>query len=346
VVAIHDTLRQQLAGLLETRAPAETLSVAEVDRRVAEHLGDLPPWQYGTWVWYPWSGRLVHVLPRPEFAELRTSRNRNKITDEEQAALRRLTVAVAGLSVGQATAVTLALEEVGGAFRLADFDYLELSNMNRLRAGVHELGLNKAVLTAREIYELNPYADVTVFTEGVTPENVDTFLDGVDILFEECDDLYAKIVLRERARLRGIPVLMETSDRGMVDVERFDLEPNRPIMHGLVGDVRADAVKDLTTYEKVPIVLRIIGAESMSRRMAASLVDIETSLKTWPQLASAVALGGGLNTDVARRVALGGFRASGRYYVDLEEAVSDAVDGTVADADRSFEVGSRLAGGA
>jgi nitroreductase len=63
--------------------------------------------------------------------------------------------------------------------------------------------------------------------------------------------------------------------------------------------------------------------------MAASLVDVETSLKTWPQLASAVALGGGLNTDVARRVALGGFRGSGRYYVDLEAAVADAVDGRV-----------------
>jgi molybdopterin/thiamine biosynthesis adenylyltransferase len=329
VTAIHDTILQQLAGLLETRSPAETYSASDLQRRVAEHLGEVPPWQYGTWVWYPWSCRLVHVLPPAEFAELRTSRNRNKITDEEQATLRRLTVAIAGLSVGQATAITLALEEVGGAFRLADFDHLELSNMNRLRAGVHELGLNKAVLTAREIYEINPYADVTVFTEGVAPENVDAFLDGADILFEECDDLFAKIVLREHARSLRIPVLMETSDRGMIDVERFDLEPDRPIMHGLVGDVVADDVRNLSTNEKVPIVLRILGANSISRRMAASLVDIETSLKTWPQLASAVALGGGLNTDVARRVALGGFAASGRYYVDLEEVVSDSANGRV-----------------
>jgi hypothetical protein len=27
---------------------------------------------------------------------------------------------------------------------------------------------------------------------------------------------------------------METSDRGVLDVERFDLEPDRPIFHGLL----------------------------------------------------------------------------------------------------------------
>ena len=30
---------------------------------------------------------------------------------------------------------------------------------------------------------------------------------------------------------------MATSDRGLVDVERFDLEPHRPILHGLLGDL-------------------------------------------------------------------------------------------------------------
>ena len=44
-----------------------------------------------------------------------------------------------------------------------------------------------------------------------------------------------KLLVREMARERRIPVLMETSDRGVLDVERFDLEPDRPIFHGLLG---------------------------------------------------------------------------------------------------------------
>jgi molybdopterin/thiamine biosynthesis adenylyltransferase len=334
VTVAFDTLLGQLGELVDTRNPRATSTPESIRALVAAHLGDRDPDGYGTWIYYPWSGYLVRVLPEAEFRELRTSRNRNKITAEEQAKLRSLRLGVVGLSVGQATAVTLALEEVGGEYLLADFDRLELSNMNRLRAGVHDIGVHKAVLTAREIFEINPYAKVRVFPEGITPSNLDVFLAGerkLDILFEECDDLVMKIRLREKAREHRIPVLMETSDRGLIDVERFDLEPDRPILHGLIGDLKAENLKGLSTYDKVPIVMKIIGEETMSSRFAASLVDIETTLKTWPQLASAVVLGGALNTNTARRLALGQFTSSGRYFVDLDSTVSDVADGAVAE---------------
>ena len=48
----------------------------------------------------------------------------------------------------------------------------------RVRAGIHELGLLKTVLAARQIYETNPYAQVTLFHAGLTPENLDDFLRG------------------------------------------------------------------------------------------------------------------------------------------------------------------------
>lgn len=340
VAVAFDTLLGQLGELVDTRNPKPESKPDGIRALVAEHLAGRDPETYGTWVYYPWSGYLVRVLPEAEFRELRTSRNRNKITAEEQAKLRSLRLGVVGLSVGQATAVTLALEEIGGEYLLADFDRLELSNMNRLRAGVHDIGVHKAVLTAREIFEINPYAKVEVFPDGIDASNIDRFLAGarkLDILFEECDDLVMKIRLREKAREHRIPVLMETSDRGLIDVERFDLEPTRPILHGLAGDLKADNLKGLSTYEKVPIVLKIIGQKTMSSRFAASLVDIETSLKTWPQLASAVMLGGALNTNTARRLALGQFSRSGRYFVDLDLSVSDASDGAVEDAP-SYEV--------
>ncbi len=323
---LHDAIDAQLGELVETRHADRKLDAATLAREVERFLDGRPRELYGTWVFYPWAGRLVHTLPEAEYRELRTSRNRNKITVEEQARLRALTVGVAGLSVGQATAVTLALEEVGGAFRLADFDTLNLSNMNRLRAGVHEIGLNKAVLTAREIFEINPYANVAVFTDGIREHTLDAFLVGdkkLDLLFEECDDLAMKVRLRERARDHRIAVLMETSDRGLFDVERFDKEPQRPLFHGLTGPLAARDLAAMTTYEKVPVVLKIIGAATMSPRMAASLVDIDATLKTWPQLASAVALGGAINTDAARRVALGTLNESGRYYVDLAGIIRD-----------------------
>jgi hypothetical protein len=70
--------------------------------------------------------------------------------------------------------------------------------------------------------------------------------------------------------------------------------------------------------------MRIIGRDTMSERMAASMIDVEASLPSWPQLASEVALGAALNVDTARRVALGELTRSGRFTVDLQEHVSDA----------------------
>ena len=41
-------------------------------------------------------------------------------------------MAVAGLSVGRAVVSTMAHEGIGGELRLADFDVLDLSNLNRV----------------------------------------------------------------------------------------------------------------------------------------------------------------------------------------------------------------------
>ena len=56
-------------------------------------------------------------------------------------------------------------------------------------------------------------------------------------IMEVCDGLDMKIISRFKAREFGVPVVMDTNDRGMLDIERFDLEPQRPILHGLAGGV-------------------------------------------------------------------------------------------------------------
>ncbi len=235
-------------------------------------------------------------------------------------------IGVLGLSVGNAAAVTFALEGIGGTFKVADFDLLSLSNMNRLRSGAPDIGLNKTVLAAREMYEIDPYLEIVRYPEGITAANMNDFLvEGglLDLLVEECDDLYLKIVIRERCRDLGIPVIMDTSDRGLLDIERFDREPSRPIMHGLIGDVSAERLRGLPTKDKVPIFLDIVGGHRMSTRMAASLPEIDQSIGSWPQLASAVALGGAITADAGRRLLLGELTESGRWYVDVEGIVSN-----------------------
>ena len=110
-----------------------------------------------------------------------------------------------------------------------------------------------------------------------------------------------KAIVRERSRARGIPVLMATSDRGLVDVERFDLDPQRPILHGLLGNLDTASLARMTSGEKVPYLLRFLEAQHLSPRGAASLLEVDRTLSTWPQVSGDVAAGAPVIAESVRR---------------------------------------------
>jgi len=271
----------------------------------------------GRWAWFPWRRSLAAVLGPRAYRRLRLDRNRNLVTTAELETLGSLRIGVVGLSVGHAIAHTLVMQGLCGEIRLADFDRIDLSNLNRVPATVFDVGVNKAVVCARRLAEIDPYLRVAVQQAGLTADTVDAFVDGLDIVVEECDSLDAKVLVREAARARGIPVLMATSSGGLLDVERFDAEPDRPILHGLLGDIDAAALADLSTKDKVPRVLRVIDAAGLPSRMAASLLEVGTTLTTWPQLSSEVAVGAASVAEAVRRIGLGEPLPSGRVRVDV-----------------------------
>jgi nitroreductase len=319
-LVISDHLDEQLHELAAVRPGLDPEMAAEAPR----------------WVHYPWRSSMVRILGPSAFRRLRLDRNRNKITTDEQDTLGRLRIGVVGLSVGHVIAHTLALEGLCGELRLADNDTIELSNLNRIPATLLDLGVNKAVLAARRVAELDPYCAVSIFPEGLTTDNLDTFLDGLDIVVEECDSLDVKLLVREAARQRGIPVIMETSDRGMLDVERFDLDPQRRLLHGLVDDLHADEIAGLTTRDKVPYVLRIVEPTELSDRMAASMAEIDRTVTTWPQLAGDVTLGAATVAAAVRRIGRGESLPSGRLRIDMqslfEELAQPVLPNTIANA--------------
>jgi molybdopterin/thiamine biosynthesis adenylyltransferase len=305
-VEFIDHREAQLASLRGLRPPPDPELLAEP----------------GRWAYYPWRRAVVAVLGPRAFRTVRLDRNRNNITAHEQARLGAMRIGVAGLSVGHVIAHTLAAQGLCGHVRLADFDHLELSNLNRVPATVLDLGLNKAHVAARRIAELDPHLSVEVLDTGLTFDTVNDFLDGLDILVEECDSLDMKAILREGARSRGIPVLMATSDRGIVDVERFDHEPRRPILHGLLGELDIGLLPGMGSREKIPHILRHLEAERLSPRTAASLIEIDRSVSTWPQLASDVVLGASVLAEAVRRIGLGEELHSGRTRIDIRWALN------------------------
>jgi molybdopterin/thiamine biosynthesis adenylyltransferase len=323
-VRVFNEIHSQVEELVKCQYP-QGLSAAELAVLVQKELGDDPD-TYGCWVYYPWSNSVVHTLSPNDFITVRTNRNQNKITKQEQDTLATKCIGVVGLSVGQSISLTLAMERGCGEIRLADFDVLELSNLNRIRTPLYNLGVPKVIATAREIAEMDPFITVRVFTDGLTDDNLESFMlqhGTLDLLVDECDGIDMKIRMREFAKSHQIPVIMDTSDRGMLDIERFDIEPERPLLHGLVKNLNSAMLSGLTAEEKLPYIMQIVDYPNLSERAKSSLLEVKKTISTWPQLASSVVLGGGVGADVSRRILLNQLTVSGRFYVDLENIIKN-----------------------
>ncbi|PWQ93578.1 Rv1355c family protein [Leucothrix arctica] len=279
------------------------------------------------WVAYPWRKVAIELLGPKSFKKLRCDRNRNKITDEEQSHLLGLNVGVVGLSTGHVIAHTMVMEGVCGHIKLADFDLLEVSNLNRIPASLLDINENKAVITARRIAELDPYLTVDVFDKGLLESNIDSFMEGLDIVIEECDELNVKVLVREAAKKRRIPVLMATSDGGIMDVERFDTDEDLKPFHGLT-DVDASELKDLSRRDKSGYALAIFEGDKITARLAASMVEIDYTVKTWSQLASDVTQGAAMVTTAVRRIGTGKPTPSSRTRMDMDQMFVDGVPPT------------------
>lgn len=139
------------------------------------------------------------------------SRHQGLITAPEQEKLRGSKVAIPGLGgVGGIHLATLARLGIG-RFHIADPDRFEPANFNRQHgATMRSLGRGKAEVMAAEAHAINPEADVRVFHEAITADNVAEFLDGVDVLIDGIDffALDARRLVYREARRRGIWAVM------------------------------------------------------------------------------------------------------------------------------------------
>lgn len=261
----------------------------------------------GVWCYLPWHNRIVRIVSQEYFTLLRLARNVPKTEILEMRLLREKRIGIVGMSVGQNILRCLAQEGIGGHFAIADFDTLETTNMNRIASGLHQIGMKKTTIASRFIAELDPFIEVSIFSNGINENNIEAFVRNQDLVIEECDNLSVKKLVREHCKVAKVPVLMDTSDQLMIDVERYDQEPSRHIFHGLIDD----------TSSPIPEIIRLLEPEKCSERGRKSLNEIGVNIPSWPQLASDVQLGSAVTAKVARGILLGLPIPSGRFRCDI-----------------------------
>ncbi len=277
--------------------------------------------EHGRWVFYPWLAALVHILPESDFQLVRTARNRNLITAEEQEKFYDATIGIGGLSIGSSVAAAIVLQGGGRRIRIADMDRLALTNTNRVRAGVENLGILKTVVTARQIYEMNPYAKVEIFSDGLTSKNIGKFFKGLDIMIDELDNLAVKFLIREEARKRRVAVVMaaDNGDNSVVDVERYDLNPKTSYFHGRMGKVTYAQLAELDKFGIGKMITKHVGPENVTERMQESLLQMGKTIVSWPQLGGAALMNGAAVAYCVRKILNGQPIEHNRALVSLDE---------------------------
>ncbi len=269
-------------------------------------------------IFYPWRNTLVITHGKEIFNAIKYTRNNYKINADEQRELLKKNIGVVGLSVGCSIVKTLVMEGLCGKLKIADYDTLDISNTNRIDWGIFDIGCSKVDLVYRWIKEANPFIDVEIFNDGINETNIGDFFGVVggdlDIVIDECDSLKTKILLRIYAKRQSIPLVMHTSDRGMLDIENYSLEPS--FSSHLMKFVEYSDEELRRNMGR--IIAEFCEIANASERSVYSFSEIGKSLASWPQLAEDVISGAGNIANVVRRIMLGEKLLSQRAYINCD----------------------------
>ncbi|MCB0391201.1 MAG: ThiF family adenylyltransferase [Bdellovibrionales bacterium] len=137
-------------------------------------------------------------------------RNLGWFTPDEQQLLSTKTIALPGLGGVGGHHLHNFLRMGFQNFHLSDFDVFDIQNFNRqLGASCETIGKEKVDVFCQLANSINPQCNIKTFREGVTKNNMDDFLTGVDVVVDTLD-LYAmniRIALYDLAHKKGIPVV-------------------------------------------------------------------------------------------------------------------------------------------
>ena len=151
------------------------------------------------------------------------SRSRMLLGEEAMQRLARARVAVFGLGgVGGACAEALCRAGVG-ALELVDRDSVSLTNLNRqLLATRDTLGLDKTEAAAARLKSINPDCRLTLRKCFFLPETAGDFdFAQYDYVVDAVDTVTAKLLLVERAKAAGTPIVCAMGAGNKLDPTAF-----------------------------------------------------------------------------------------------------------------------------
>ena len=312
----------------------------EYTRAVLNGIG--PRFNYGNYVFYPEREQLVRFCDEYWHRVVSVASNSNLLLDpaykldwaEVQTVFGNSVVGVAGCSVGSNIAHTIMMDTRPRNLKITDKSLFKMENVNRVRLGYQDLILsnadkngifdialrNKAQVISEQIYSIDPYVDIYLYSEGISNSNIDDFFGGtnqeppLDIIVEEVDDPRIKVALREKARDYKIPLVMVTDIGSLVqlDVLRYDKNPTTSLTFGTTDESLLSARDGFESnpsdrklfYNFVDQLIGVDYQRDELGRITSGVSEVPTATLI-PQLGSTVSVAAGIAGEVVARVLLG-----------------------------------------
>lgn len=148
------------------------------------------------------------------------SRTSQLLGDENMEKIKSARVAVFGLGAVGSFAVE-ALARTGiGSMVLVDFDYIDLSNINRQLLALHStVGRQKTDLAAGRVNDINPDCRVRTHPTFVNAQTLDDLLsDRVDVVVDAIDGLNSKVNLIVEAKKKNLDIVSSMGAAGKTDI--------------------------------------------------------------------------------------------------------------------------------
>lgn len=307
VLHVIDEVERIAQDLFKARHPesAQDKKSAEEFSRLV--LGQGP--EFGRWIYFPWSRSLERYPSQEDHFFLRTTRNQELITRDEQRHLGGAAIAAFGLSVGSAIVEQLAQSGIGRKFILGDFDIISPSNLNRMRADMGDVGDRKVDFVAKKISRIDPYAEQVHFHEGYSSSiNAELGRLSIDLVFEEMDDVSAKASLRNFASSNFLPLIMagDIGDKSVIDIERHDSKKIRPFNGRISEEDYQGLLNDsLSSGRKRQLLAQIAGVRHLTPRLLKSVMEVGSTTSGIAQLGTTTNAGASLSVIAAREILLG-----------------------------------------
>ncbi len=228
------------------------------------------------------------------------SRNIGWVTREEQTLLRDKRVAIAGLGgVGGSHLLTLCRLGIS-KFHLADFDTFDLVNFNRQAgATVSTLGQGKLEVMIQQARDINPEIDITGFAEGVTEDNLEAFLDGIDLYVDGLD--FFAFQARQQ-------VFAACAERGIPGVTAAPLGMGAAVLNFLPGGMSFDDYFRLGDGPESEKPLRFLMGLAPARLQMGYLADptaVDLANRRGPSTIMACQLCAGVTATEVLKILLG-----------------------------------------